>query len=486
MRAESPEPPAEGRGGGGVVDLKDVRVLCVEDDFACASLVRKMLARCGADTRCVPSSEDAFALLSLQQFDIVVSDIRLPGIDGVAFLGRVRRQYPSIPVVLMTGYASVETSVNALRMGAADYIVKPFRDQDEMPLCVWRTLSHARLQQVNRDLESKLLEGEEIFRALFENANDAMFLQYMDGRGVPGVFAKANNRACVMLGYDERALKSMDLHDMVAEEHRWKLDVELRTIAEKESATFEVLLRGKSGAKTPVEISAHLFALNGRKALLSLVRDISARRDIERQLADVTERERRQVGIDLHDDICQDFASIDMLAGVLRGKLGKEFSTGLPEACLVGDLAQRGLAACKRLAAGLLAIELERDGLQTALSQMAADQERISGVRFSFEASGNVAVADETVARHVYRIAQEAVNNAVRHANATRITVALAEKSGEYSLRVEDDGKGLHIGPSGTGGMGLQIMRYRASVIGGSLDVSSRLGCGTSVTCTWR
>ncbi|MBW3540125.1 MAG: histidine kinase, partial [Planctomycetes bacterium] len=175
-----------------------------------------------------------------------------------------------------------------------------------------------------------------------------------------------------------------------------------------------------------------------------------------------------------------------MLADSLRWKLA---AAGRPESETLAELTELILDAqngARRLAKGLFPVEVDAAGLMAALREL-ADSVGQNGVECIFECDSVVAVSRNDVATHLFRIAQEAVNNSVRHGQAQHVTIRLSGEGETLSLEIIDDGCGLPDDfAERSGGMGLRIMRYRAGAIGAAFDVRPADGCGTHVTCTLR
>ncbi|HEX8914184.1 MAG TPA: PAS domain-containing sensor histidine kinase, partial [Humisphaera sp.] len=212
------------------------------------------------------------------------------------------------------------------------------------------------------------------------------------------------------------------------------------------------------------------------------VRDLTERRTLERDVLEVAEREQLRIGHDLHDGLGQELTGIAMLSTALSERLTAEGQAALAvEAEEVADLVHGAIAHTRDLARGLCPVDLEYSGLTPALQQLADRVGRLPGVACTFEADGR-ARPSSTAAPHLYRIAQEAITNAIRHGRAQRLEVTLRESAGTLTLAVADDGVGL---PSDrvADGMGLRLMRYRAATIRGVLEVRRRPAGGTIVEC---
>jgi two-component system, LuxR family, sensor kinase FixL len=230
-----------------------------------------------------------------------------------------------------------------------------------------------------------------------------------------------------------------------------------------------------------------------------LIRDISERRRLELEVLRVSDDERRRIGQDLHDGLGQQLTGIGLIARSLARHLRRE---GHPAAetveeitALIGEADEQA----RRLARGLIPVELSADGLAAALRRLCAHAERLFGIACAYEeeVEEGYRLTDPDAATHLYRIAQEAVSNAVRHGQARQVTViVLAASDDRLRLRVLDDGTGIPQaviegrsadaprGRDDASGMGLRIMHYRARIIGGSLDVRPHPKGGTAVTCT--
>ena len=467
-------------------DMSGVRVLLVEDDFACRQSVKMILERKGAIVTALPDAEQAVEILKSVEFDAVITDIVLPEMDGIALLRHIRDQNAEIPVIVVTGYGSMDTAVNALKLGAQDYLLKPFEDQEKLLNSVWTAVTQYKLILKNRSLQEQLKESEQTFRALFNNANDAIFLHGISEHGEIGNCAEVNDVACKRLGYNRAELLGMTLLDLTAAELRGETTRMMKDLLTWDSIVFETLHVTKDGTRIPVEINSHVFPFRGSNVVLSIGRDISDRREIEMKIAEASERERRILGRDLHDVLCQDLASIEMLASLLKKTLESEASAGRSDVNMIHDLARRTVVLAKRMSSGLYPVELEKEGLHTALEQLAGNEERMFHVACVFSGDRKISPASQSASLHLYRIAQEAVRNAVKHSGGKHISIVLERKDDGMLLGIEDDGEGMPPDTEKSGGMGLHIMKYRARVLGAVLKISERKEGGTRVACFWR
>jgi signal transduction histidine kinase len=193
---------------------------------------------------------------------------------------------------------------------------------------------------------------------------------------------------------------------------------------------------------------------------------------------DIGDQVRQTIGQDLHDDLCPHLIGIAGLTAVLEANLKKDSPENSLLAGKIEHLIEEAASKARSLARGLCPVHLVSHGLQSALKEIAVTTEQMSGLVCSF--SGDVDIDDNTVATHLYYIAHEAVNNAVKHAEAIHIDLSLLQKDGYIHLRIVDDGQGISAG-SPSDGIGMLIMRYRASVIGAFLEIKTEWETGTTV-----
>ncbi len=206
-------------------------------------------------------------------------------------------------------------------------------------------------------------------------------------------------------------------------------------------------------------------------------------RRLEKAILDISGREQTRIGQDLHDGLGQHLTGIAFMSKVLEQKLADK---SLPEAAAakIVKLVNEAIHKTRELSRGLLPVLSHPGGLMSALERLAVEMEDLFDVRCHFQCPEPILIRDNTSATHLYHIAQEASNNAIKHGHATQITINLATARGKVELTIEDDGVGLPETPSGTG-MGLHIMNYRAKTIGATIEVERGSMRGTRVVCSF-
>ena len=231
---------------------------------------------------------------------------------------------------------------------------------------------------------------------------------------------------------------------------------------------------------------------NGQRLFVAILRDVSDRKDLQAELLRSVEDEQRRIGQELHDDVQQQMTGLGLIAQSLAESLASppEGPASLRNLQNLATRVAKGIGEANRhihlLSRGLIPVEVDAHGLQAALRELASRACHMVPVTCRFEQEPSVQVADSFVATHLYRIAQESLNNALKHSGADRIEISLREAHGMLTLEVLDNGTGIEQQSGSTvavEGRGLRIMAHRASLIGAKLYVGRAERGGTVVRC---
>jgi signal transduction histidine kinase len=247
--------------------------------------------------------------------------------------------------------------------------------------------------------------------------------------------------------------------------HAWEIGVHL--------GSFLLIALAGSALRTKRDIAADRIAL------------LEHSQHLEREIVSISDAEQLRIGQDLHDGLCQYLAGLACSATSLRDDLEK-LHLGA-EATAAGELVallQEAVVQTRDLARGLVPAHVGQVGLVLALELLAQSVTRMQGVNCTFDFRGVSKNYEDRTARHLFRIAQEAINNATRHGKARNIAISLDATEDFTTLRILDDGVGIPPGELNGSGMGLSIMRYRARQSGGELQIERAKNGGTLVWCT--
>jgi signal transduction histidine kinase len=213
---------------------------------------------------------------------------------------------------------------------------------------------------------------------------------------------------------------------------------------------------------------------------------MAERARLEKELVEVSEREQRRIGHDLHDSLCQHLTGTALAGQVLGERLAAKSLPEAADANQVVELVEEGIALARNLARGIYPVDVEARGLMAALDDLAANISKVSKITCVFECDLPVLVQDAAVGTQLYRIAQEAISNAIRHGKARRVGISLSERGGAVTLAIEDDGTGLPEGWQKGQGLGTRIMAHRAGMIGGEIALEPNPTGGTLVRCRFK
>jgi PAS domain S-box-containing protein len=337
-----------------------------------------------------------------------------------------------------------------------------------------------RAEQARRDSESRV-------NAIVNTAVDGIIV--IDERGT---IESANPAAERLFGYAAAEMVGRNVSMLMPEPYRGEHDEYianyLRTRVPKIIGVGrEVVGLRKDGTTFPMDLSVSEFLLGERRMFTGIVHDVSQRRKLEREILEISANEQRRIGQDLHDGLCQQLAAVSFASESLANRLSRKQSDEVPYVRKISDLVDETLTQARDLARGLNPINIDAGGLAAALDELAAKISERFAVSCSFRAQGHIAVQDNTTATHLYRIAQEATSNAIRHGRAKRIEVDLECVGDRMTLSIHDNGAGIqHRIPGQRPGMGLRIMEYRAHLAGASFSIRPGRRGGTLVTCALR
>jgi len=337
-----------------------------------------------------------------------------------------------------------------------------------------------------KEAEAALQEERNFVSAILNTAATLIMVLDVDGRVIQF------NQACEQISsrtfQQVRGTSAWDLFP-VAEERRHFRQAFAELLEGRLPPKCEAHWAAGDGSGRLISWStAGLAGANGRiRHIIAAGIDITESKRLENAILDISAREQRRIGQDLHDGLGQHLTGIAFMSKVLAQRLADQ---ALPEsnaAAKIVTLVNEAIHKTRELSRGLLPVVSDALGLMSALDQYASEVADLFGVECRFECGHPVFIHDDAVANHLYRIAQEAVNNAIKHGRASQIRIELNQLTDTggpgIELSITDDGVGLPKDGGNGSGMGLRIMNYRAKTIGGTLRMQRRPHGGTAVTC---
>ena len=248
-------------------------------------------------------------------------------------------------------------------------------------------------------------------------------------------------------------------------------------------APVEFKCRRRDGSIFEAAWVATLTHMDGVTHRLAVVTDVTERRSLEREILEIAGREQLRIGSDLHDGLGQDLTGVALMLRSVVAQLRKESSATRADVEDIISLVNGAIESTRAMARGLAPVGADRGGLIAGLQSMAVRGMERYGVRAQFSTSLKEPLSlDDGAATHLYRIAQEAFTNAIRHGRVTQVMIELATAEGTLTLSVQDNGRGFDERSAG-GGMGMKLMRYRAQMLGGDVTISNIKGGGVVVRC---
>jgi PAS domain S-box-containing protein len=346
-------------------------------------------------------------------------------------------------------------------------------------VAVLRRRVHEQTNIIRQKLEAEATLKER-YEDLFENANDMAYTHGPDGR-----ITSINQAGVVLLQRSRQDILSRNIVDFIVEEQQAAARQWLDQIARGAGPmTTEWDFSVPATQRLRLEISTR--PIENRGVVLEIegmARDITERKRLEREILEISNREQRRIGHDLHDGVCQQLAGIALMTATLADQLNEKSAAEARQGERISGLLNDVIRQTRGVARGLFPVRLEENGLVSALEELAATAEDVFKTPCQFVCGNPPAAVDHDVGIHLYYIAHEGVANACKHGGASSVTISLEPQADRYALCVRDDGRGFVLNGKGHAGMGIRIMQYRAKVIGATLTLRSAPGMGTDVAC---
>jgi len=450
-------------------------VLIVDDDAGLVRWIQRALQREQFLTATAGSGGEAIEWLSKNRADLMLLDLKLQDLEGQELINRLADINRPTPFIVITGQGDERVAVDMMKRGALDYLVKDANFVELVPTVVRRALSQIDREARVAEAEKLLRESELRLRNTLDNMMEGCQTIGFDWRYlyVNEAAARHGRRAASEL----LGRRILDVYPGI---EKTRLFAALQEcMNHRRSIHLENEFGFPDGGSSWFQLSIQSVP----EGLFILSLDITERKKLEQEILDISELERRRLGQDLHDGLGQRLTALEMLShGLSEDLKGHARDLSLQARRLNSELRET-ITQARLLSHNLAPVPLEGDGLARALAELAASTDRLPGVDCRFECDGPVSIDDVTTATHLYRIAQEAVNNALKHGKARRILIQLRKSGDVLELAVENNGVAMRDSHSDHRGVGLNVMQYRAGMIGAALTVESGKRKGVRIAC---
>ncbi len=320
----------------------------------------------------------------------------------------------------------------------------------------------------------------ETFHILAKTAHEAIFL--IDAHGI---IQFVNPAAETLFGYEIKELLGKNIKQLMPSPHREMHDSYIKNYLQTGIKKIigkgqQLLGQRKDGSQFPMYLSVGEIQLEHMHLFAGLILDLSTQQKLQREILAIPAREQQRIGEELHDGLGQQLTGLSMLAQSLLNKadesehdLAEQLASGLHEA----------LTQVRELARGLMPVQIDAEGFALSLQEITRSIEQQSNIPIKLQIDDVVLLFDDATAAHLYRIVQESLNNAVKHAEASSITVSLKKEQDHGVLEILDNGVGIPFNLEDSSGLGLNIMKHRCGLFDGEITINPAGERGTKVCC---
>jgi PAS domain S-box-containing protein len=465
------------------------RILVVDDDEGLLILMAEALRTEGYEISTAESGTAALTRLAEQPPDLMLLDLKLKDVGGAALVKRLKRDdvRGAVPFVVVTGQGDEKMAVEMMKQGALDYVMKDSALLDLLPTVVKRALAAVERDRALAASEAKLRASEARYASAVRATNDGV-LEW----DITQQWIYFSDRWKEILGCKPEELPDTFAawQEHVHPEDRERFDKMCRAFfaSDETDYSLEYRLRHKDGSYRWILLQALLVRdASGRPLRLTGAHtDITERKQLEQEILRISDREQWRIGQDLHDGLGQQLTALELMCQSLKSDVAEARPDLAAQVERLGRGLREAIAQTRSLAHGLTPFMLDAAGLPAALAELVQRTASLGRAECRFVCPAPVTLRDSEAAGHLYRIAQEAVGNALKHAGADEIVVSLSGGEGVVHLEINDDGRGMPKTKKPGPGIGLQVMQHRANAIGAELTVESKRGKGVRVLCLLR
>jgi len=334
--------------------------------------------------------------------------------------------------------------------------------------------------RISRPIEQAIDQQAETFQILAETSREGIVLANTEG-----MIQFVNPALERLFGYKHGELIGQTVKRLMPPEHSLAHDGYMKNYLQ--SGIPKIIGSGrqltavrKDGSRFPIYLSLGDINTSHARLFAGVIMDISEQQQLQREILEIPVSEQRRIGQELHDGLGQQLTGLGLLATSLLNKASK------PEHELASKLAsglQDAISQVRALSRGLMPVDIDAEGFMNSVQNLIADIRSQSDVSILLNIKDRVKISDNSSAIHLYRIVQEAINNAIKHADAGKIEIGMGIEGARGCLLVRDDGRGLDVTPEKSSGLGLRIMQHRCGLIDAELQITSSPEAGTEIKC---
>jgi PAS domain S-box-containing protein len=334
--------------------------------------------------------------------------------------------------------------------------------------------------RVSRPIEHIIDQQAETFRTLAETAREGIILA-----NTSGAIEFVNPAAEQLFGYQPKELIGASIKCLMPKETSLAHDGYIQRYLQTGFPRIigngrQLVAKRKDGTRFPIYLSIGDIRTSHARLFAGLIMDMSEQQQLQREILEIPVSEQRRIGQELHDGLGQQLTGLGLLATSLLNKASK------PEHELASKLAHGlrvAVGQVRALSRGLMPVDIDAEGFTNALENLVKEIRSHSNMRIFLTLNERIRILNNSSALHLYRIAQEALNNAIKHANASRIEVSVGLVGDRGCLAIRDNGGGFDAEPQKSAGLGLRIMQHRCSMIDAEFEIRSSAENGTEVRC---
>ncbi len=452
------------------------KILIVEEKTNIAKEIRSNLKKLGYEVTTILSSpDDAIREIFKNKPDLILMDAGSDIVSNNVEIALKIKEDFHIPIIYLTSYPEKYILKKAKLTEPFEYLLKPVNTKN--------LYSAVEISLYKDEIDKKLKESEGIYRTIFETTGNATIFIDSDT-----TVSLANREFEKLSGYTREEIEGKkswtefvtreDL-DRMLEYHRMR-----RIDPTSAPRNYEFRFRDRYGEIKDIYMTTDMIP--GTNKSVASFMNISEQKRLESEIIRISEQERQRIGNDLHDGLGPHLVGIKFMINLLEQKLVEKEMDEVSKLQEIKELITQAINHTRQLVKGLSPVDIDANGLVFALADLSQNVEKVYGINCIFNHNSSITIKDNIVAVHLFLIAQEAVNNSIKHSRTKKINIDLNESGNIIILSVRDDGIGIEKLLDKRKGMGINIMKYRARIINSSLNIGQNDTGGTSVTCTLR